>query len=122
MSAKDYLVEPGPTGSCRASTTSSSGFAGDSAQLETAYTDDDNRPELRGRTVTYTVSVKQVQERVLPELDDDLAVEVSEFDTLDELKADLAEKAEAMNARVDRCSAAGSSTPSSPRPSWRCRP
>ncbi|MCB1274691.1 MAG: hypothetical protein KDB25_09925, partial [Leucobacter sp.] len=76
--------------------------AGDSAQLETAYTDDDNRPELRGRTVTYTVSVKQVQERVLPELDDDLAVEVSEFDTMDELKADLSEKAEATaNAQVD---------------------
>ena len=102
-SAKDYLVELGANRLMPGFDDKLIGLsAGDSAQLETAYTDDDNRPELRGRTVTYTVSVKQVQERVLPELDDDLAVEVSEFDTLDELKADLAEKAEATaNARVD---------------------
>ena len=53
------------------------------------YADSDGRDELRGRTVDYTVTVKQVQQKELPPLDDDLAVGVSEFDTLDELRADV---------------------------------
>ena len=75
---------------------------GESASVEVTYSDDDNRPELRGRTVEYTVTIKQVQERVLPELDDDLAAEVSEFDTMDELKADILDRAtKAAEAQVD---------------------
>ncbi len=42
-----------------------------------------------GRTVSFKVLVKKVQERVLPEVTDDWAGEVSEFDTVAELRADL---------------------------------
>lgn len=42
------------------------------------------------RTVSFQVLVKRVQERVLPEVTDDWASEVSEFDTVEELRADLA--------------------------------
>ena len=43
-----------------------------------------------GRTVSFRVLVKKVQERVLPEVDDEWANEVSEFDTLVELRDDIA--------------------------------
>jgi trigger factor len=46
--------------------------------------------ELAGeRTATVTVTVKEIQEQVLPPLDDELARAASEFDTLAELRADL---------------------------------
>ena len=63
--------------------------AGESVEFPVSYGDEDQRDELRGRTVDYTVTVKQVQEKILPELDDDLAIGVSEFDTIDELTADV---------------------------------
>lgn len=44
------------------------------------------------RTVSFRVLVKKVQERVLPEVDDEWASEVSEFDTVEELRADLASR------------------------------
>jgi len=43
-------------------------------------------------TQTVSVTVKEIKERVLPELDDELARSGSEFDTLDELRADIEER------------------------------
>jgi trigger factor len=50
--------------------------------------------ELAGteRNVDFTVLVKKVQERVLPEVTDEWANEVSEFDTVEELRADLSDR------------------------------
>ncbi|MBA2281939.1 MAG: trigger factor [Acidimicrobiia bacterium] len=45
-----------------------------------------------GRTVSFAVAVKKVQERVLPEVTDEWAGEVSEFETLDELRDDIRER------------------------------
>jgi trigger factor len=42
-----------------------------------------------GKTIEYTVTVKRVQQKVLPPLDDALATQVSEFDTFAELEADI---------------------------------
>lgn len=102
-SARDYLVE---LGGGRLVPEFDRALTGMSAGEETAfavtYGDSDGRPELRGRTVDYTVTVKAVQEKVLPPLDDDLAIGVSEFDTLDELKADLERRLqEAADSQVD---------------------
>jgi trigger factor len=47
-----------------------------------------------GREASCTVTVLAVKERELPELDDEFAQLASEFDTLEELKADLTQKAE----------------------------
>lgn len=47
------------------------------------------RDEFEGEDLSFTAIVKQVQEKVLPELDDDFAITASEFDTLDELRADI---------------------------------
>lgn len=101
--ARDYMVELGASRLLPDFDTALQGMeAGQDVSVSVTYTDDDNRPELRGKTVDYTVSLKQVQEKVLPALDDDLAVEVSEFDTLDELRADILEKVTArVQAQVD---------------------
>ena len=48
--------------------------------------------DLVGQDVAVAVSVTQVQEQELPEIDDDFAQDASEFDTLDELTADLRER------------------------------
>ena len=50
--------------------------------------------ELGGREVTFQVLVKEAKAKVLPKLDDDFAQEASEFDTLDELTADLRQRLE----------------------------
>lgn len=76
--------------------------AGETVTFPLTYPDDDGRPELAGTTVDYTATVKLVQAKELPELSDDLALEVSEFDTLDELRADLERRLEeAATAQVD---------------------
>ncbi len=43
-------------------------------------------------TLAFRILVKEVQEKVLPDLDDDFAREATEFDTVDELRADLADR------------------------------
>lgn len=48
--------------------------------------------DLVGQDVEVKVKVSQVQEQELPELDDDFAQEASEFDTLEELRADTRER------------------------------
>jgi trigger factor len=48
--------------------------------------------EYEGKSVSIAVTVKNVRERSLPALDDDFAQLASEFDTLEELRADLADK------------------------------
>jgi trigger factor len=50
--------------------------------------------EHEGRDATCTVTVQAVKERELPELGDDFAQLASEFDTMDELRADLAKEAQ----------------------------
>ena len=45
-----------------------------------------------GSTATATVEVKEIKEKVLPELDDELARAASEFDTLAELRADIEQR------------------------------
>lgn len=46
-------------------------------------------PKLAGKDATFKVKVNAVREPQMPELDDEFAKDVSEFDTLEEYKADL---------------------------------
>jgi trigger factor len=50
--------------------------------------------ELAGQSITFQVLVKEAKTKVLPKLDDEFAQEASEFDTLEELRADLRERLE----------------------------
>ncbi len=49
---------------------------------------DEYTPELAGKDAVFAVAIKAVQEKELPALDDEFAKDVSEFDTLEALKAD----------------------------------
>jgi trigger factor len=93
--ARDYLVEIGGGRLVPEFDQQLRGkAAGESVSFPVTYSDTDGRGELRGRTVEYTVTVKQVQEKILPELDDELAIGVSEFDTIEELRADIQRRLE----------------------------
>jgi trigger factor len=48
--------------------------------------------ELKGKDVDVTVTVTDIKERHLPELDDEFAQTASEFDTIDELRADILDR------------------------------
>jgi trigger factor len=46
-------------------------------------------PDIAGQEVTFQILVKEAKAKVLPDLDDDFAQEASEFDTVEELRADV---------------------------------
>ncbi|WP_414514445.1 trigger factor [Nostoc sp. PCC 9305] len=48
--------------------------------------------ELAGKAATFTVTLKELKEKELPEVNDDFAQEVSDFETLEELRASLVEQ------------------------------
>ena len=49
-------------------------------------------PELAGKPVVFKCKIHEVKETIMPELDDEFAKDVSEFDTMDALRADIREK------------------------------
>jgi trigger factor len=59
-----------------------------SAQFPEPYANE----ELAGKAATFTVTLKELKEKELPELNDDFAQEVSDFDTLAELRNSLEER------------------------------
>ena len=63
--------------------------AGDQRTVTVTFPDD-YPGELGGKTATFDVTVSEVKAKRLPELDDDFASEASEFDTLAELREDIA--------------------------------
>jgi trigger factor len=65
---------------------------GEERQVPVTFPDDYQSEEVAGKTAQFDVTVKEVREKELPELDDDFAAEASEFDTLDELREDISEK------------------------------
>lgn len=58
--------------------------------------------DLAGKDAVFTVTVHEVKEKQLPELDDEFAVDVSEFDTFDEYKADVKAKMIDEHAEIDK--------------------
>ena len=57
---------------------------------------------MAGKPAVFKVKVKEVREKILPELDDDFASDASEFETLEELRADIREKVgTALNSRSE---------------------
>ena len=72
--------------------------AGDEPEVRVRFPDDYRNEELAGKEAVFATSVKEVKEKRLPELDDELA-EVGGFDTLDELRADIEEKVRAARER-----------------------
>ena len=75
--------------------------AGDEVTVKVTFPDDYGAPQLAGQDAEFAVTVKEVKEKQLPEIGDDLAAEAG-FDTMDELRSDIRERlTEAETARVD---------------------
>lgn len=66
--------------------------AGDEVTVEVTFPEEYGAAELAGQDAVFEVTVKEVRENRLPEIDDDFAAEASEFDTVDELRKDIAER------------------------------
>lgn len=62
--------------------------------VKVTFPEEYHAENLKGKDAVFKVKVKGIKVRELPELDDDFASEVSEFDTLDEYKADVRKKLE----------------------------
>jgi trigger factor len=66
--------------------------AGDERTIEVTFPEEYPAQELAGRDATFDITVHEVKAKRLPELDDEFASEASEFDTLAELREDIATK------------------------------
>ena len=76
--------------------------AGEEREVKVTFPEDYQAEHLAGKDAVFKVKVKEVREKVLPELDDDFASDASEFDTLEELRADIREKVgEALGSRAE---------------------
>jgi len=58
--------------------------------------------ELAGKPALFKVTVKEIKEKQLVDLDDEFAKDVSEFDTIEELKADIRKKKEEQAKRLEK--------------------
>lgn len=65
---------------------------GEDVEVNVTFPDAYQAEELAGKPAVFKVTIKKIEKKVLPEIDDELAQDVSEFDTLDEYKADIKAK------------------------------
>lgn len=68
--------------------------AGENREVAVTFPADYFVPELAGKEAKFNVSIQDVKRKELPEVDTDFAKDVSSFDTVEELKADIKNKLE----------------------------
>ena len=68
---------------------------GDEFDVNVVFPDDYQVPEFQGKDAKFGVKINSIRTKELPELDDEFAKDVSEFDTLEDLKKDIREKLKA---------------------------
>lgn len=77
--------------------------AGENCDVNVTFPEEYQAADLAGKPAVFKCTVKSVMETVLPEMDDEFAKDVSEFETLDELKKDIEGKiAESKRNAADR--------------------
>jgi trigger factor len=80
-------------------------FKGDEKEMTVPFADDHYNPKLAGQLVTFKIEVKDIKEKVLPDLDDAFAQDLGQegIDTFDKLKERVrADMIEAEESRVRR--------------------
>ena len=77
---------------------------GEEFTIEVKFPEDYHAEDLKGADATFNVKIHAIKTEIIPELDDEFAKDVSEFDTLDELKADIRAK---QQERADKDNKAG---------------
>ena len=65
---------------------------GQHVDVNVSFPDEYHSPELAGQKAVFKTDIKKIQRKEYSELDDEFAKDVSEFETLDELKTDLRNK------------------------------
>lgn len=65
---------------------------GEECEVNVTFPEEYHAKELAGKPAVFKVTVKEIKMKELPELNDEFAEEVSEFETLDEYKADIKSK------------------------------
>ena len=65
---------------------------GEECEVNVTFPTEYHAADLAGKPATFKVTVKEIKVKELPELNDEFASEVSEFDTLDEYKKDIEKK------------------------------
>ena len=98
VEARDVSIELGGQGTVAAFSENLRGSRpGEIREFEVSYPEDYRQKSLAGKTLRYRVEVQSIKQKVVPAADDELAKSVSEFSTLEELRAklgkDLAERA-----------------------------
>ncbi len=71
---------------------------GEEREVKVSFPEDYRKEELAGKEAVFQVTVKEIKEKKLPDLDDEFAKEVSDKETLEEFKAQIRERME-NNAR-----------------------
>ena len=88
--AKDYMAQVGHGNLIPGFEENLVGLAvGDEKQFEITFPADYHAEHLRGQPATFKVTVKELKEKVVPDLDDSFAADASEFETMDDLRADV---------------------------------
>lgn len=72
---------------------------GKEVEVNVTFPEDYQAEDLKGKAAVFKCTVKEIKEKELPELDDEFASEVSEFETLAEYKADVKGKLEERKAK-----------------------
>ncbi|PYG85703.1 trigger factor [Ruminiclostridium sufflavum DSM 19573] len=67
---------------------------GEDVDVNVSFPEDYGKDDLKGKPALFKVNVKEIKFKELPEIDDEFAKDISEFDTLDEYKKDLRNKLE----------------------------
>ncbi|MBD2463356.1 trigger factor [Oscillatoria sp. FACHB-1407] len=62
---------------------------GESKDVEVSFPEGYPQPDLAGKAAVFSITLKDLKEKELPELDDDFAQDVSDFETLQELRDSL---------------------------------
>ena len=63
--------------------------AGDEREVDVTFPEEYGNEDLAGKDASFAVSVKEVKEKRLPELDDDFAIEAGGYDSVDELRSEI---------------------------------
>jgi trigger factor len=101
--AEDYLLELGSGQLIEGFEEQLRGAkAGEERRVEVGFPGDYQAEHLSGKDAVFEVRVKEVRQKILPALDDGFASEASEFETLEELRADIRAKVgEALAGRAE---------------------
>ncbi|MEA2412518.1 MAG: trigger factor [Thermoleophilaceae bacterium] len=74
--------------------------AGDEVTVNVTFPEDYRAENIAGKEASFDVSVKEVKEKQLPELDEDFATEAGGFDSIDELREDIATRMREQHERM----------------------